>query len=100
TVAVLRDMASLRDMGRPILLALSRKDFLAAITHRSPRQRDAATAAAISHFVATTPSSILRVHDVSAAKDVIATVETLNGLRDIDPDYLLPDEIRYEPHRD
>jgi hypothetical protein len=30
---------------------------------------------------------------------VIATVEALNGLRDIDVDYVLPDEIRHEPRQ-
>lgn len=95
TVAVLRGMAEVRALGRPVLLALSRKDFLGAITGRSPRGRDAATHAALAHF-ATTPGAIVRVHDVAAARDVIATAETLAGLRDVDPDYLLPNEIRHE----
>jgi succinate dehydrogenase hydrophobic anchor subunit len=39
------------------------------------------------------------VHDVAAAVDVIATVEALNGLRDIAVDYVLPDKIRHEPEQ-
>ena len=35
TVAVLRGIDDVRDLGRPVLLALSRKDFLGAITGRS-----------------------------------------------------------------
>lgn len=96
TVAVLRRIHEIRALGRPVLLALSRKDFLGAVTGRSPRGRDAATHAAIAYFAAT-PGNIVRVHDVAAARDVVATVETLAGLRDLSPDYRLPDEIRHEP---
>lgn len=96
TLTLLREIAGVRELGRPLLLALSRKDFLGAITGRSPRGRGAATDAAIAHFAAV-PGGIVRVHDVAAAVDVIATVEALNGLRDIAVDYVLPDEIRHEP---
>ncbi len=96
TLALLRDIDGVRDLGRPLLLALSRKDFLGAITGRSPRARGAATDAALAHFAAVS-GGIARVHDVAAAVDVIATVEALNGRRDIAVDYVLPDEIRHEP---
>ena len=99
TVSMLRDIEKVRALGRPVLLALSRKDFLGAITGRTPRAREAATHAALAFFVST-PGNIVRVHDVRAAKDVIATVETLAGLRDIDEGYLLPDEIRHERMKD
>lgn len=98
TVAMLRRLDEVRAFDRPVLLALSRKDFLGAITGRAPRGREAATHAALAYFAAT-PGNIVRVHDVAAAKDVIATVETLAGHRDIDDGYLLPDEIRHEPSR-
>lgn len=92
TVAMLRHLDEVRALGRPVLLALSRKDFLGAITGRTPREREAATHAALAYFAAA-PGNIVRVHDVRAARDVIATVETLAGLRDIDESYLLPDEL-------
>jgi dihydropteroate synthase len=95
TVAMLRRLDEVRALGRPLLLALSRKDFLGAITGRSPRGRDAATHAAIAHLAAS-GGSIVRVHDVAAARDVVATVETLQGLREVPADYLLPDAIRHE----
>lgn len=95
TIAVLRRMREVRGLGRPVLLPLSRKDFLGAITGRSPRERDAATTAAIAYFAAT-PGNIVRVHDVAAARDSIATIEVLAGLRDVDATYLLPEEIRHE----
>ena len=95
TVDLLQGIAAIRDLGRPVLLALSRKDFLGAITQRTPKGRDAATAAALAFFAAS-PGNIVRVHDVAAAVDVIATVETLAGFRDIQHDYVLPDLLRYE----
>jgi len=98
TVELLRAIDAVRDLGRPVLLALSRKDFLGAITGRSPRGRDAATAAAIAFF-AGSPGNIVRVHDVAAARDAVATVEVLAGLRDIPRDYLLPDALRHEPQQ-
>lgn len=96
TLEMLRGLESVRDLGRPVLLALSRKDFLGAITGRSPRERDAATHAAIAHFAAST-GLIVRVHDVAGARDVIAVAEALAGLRDIPREYRLPDSIRHEP---
>jgi dihydropteroate synthase len=96
TLHLLRGIDRLRGLDRPILLALSRKDFLGAITQRPPAGRDAATAAAVGHFAAH-PGHIFRVHDVAAAHDVIRTVRALQGHRDIDPEYVLPDSLRYEP---
>jgi dihydropteroate synthase len=96
TVDLLRNIDVFRELDRPLLLALSRKDFLGAITGRTPKSRDAATAAALAFF-ASAPGNIVRVHDVKAAVDVIATVETMIGKRDIAVDYVLPDSLRYEP---
>lgn len=98
TVELLRGIDTVRELGRPVLLALSRKDFLGAITGRSPRGRDAATVAAVAFF-AGHPGNIVRVHDVAAARDAISTVEVLAGLRHIPRDYLLPDDIRHEPQQ-
>ena len=44
TVAVLRRLDALRALGRPLLLAASRKDFVGAITGRAPAERDAGDA--------------------------------------------------------
>jgi dihydropteroate synthase len=64
TVQVLRDIDRVRALGRPVLLALSRKDFIGAITGKPPRERLAGTLAAVGHLAG--PGSILRVHDVDA----------------------------------
>jgi len=49
TIELLRGAARLHELGRPLLMALSRKDFIGALTGRSPRERDAGTLAALAH---------------------------------------------------
>jgi dihydropteroate synthase len=98
TITMLRGVDAFRQFGRPLLLALSRKDFLGAIVHKPPRGRDAATIAALAHLAAT-PGNIVRVHDVDAARDAIAVIDVLVGRRDVPRDYRLPDELRHEPRR-
>jgi dihydropteroate synthase len=64
TVQVLRDIERVLALGRPVLLALSRKDFIGAVTGKPPRQRLAGTLAAVGRLAG--PGTILRVHDVAA----------------------------------
>jgi dihydropteroate synthase len=85
TVAVLRRLDALRALGRPLLLAVSRKDFIGAITGRGPRERGAGTLAAIEAGVAA-GASILRVHDVAAAADFLAVRAVLSGERVLAPE--------------
>jgi dihydropteroate synthase len=91
TVAVLRDLGALHALGRPLLLAVSRKDFVGAITGRPPRERGAGTLAAIS-AAADAGAQVLRVHDVAAARDFLAVREVLRGERELAPaEGLTPD---------
>ena len=96
TIALLRELDRVRALGRPVLLALSRKDFLGAILQKRPRGRDAGTLAAIAYLTAAAPGNIVRVHDVDATRDALLTIDALAGRSDIDADYLLPDTLRYE----
>ena len=84
TVAVLRRLADLHALGRPLLAAISRKDFLGAITGRPPRDRDAATLAALA-AAADAGAHVARVHDVRAAADYLATRSVLAGDADLEP---------------
>ena len=78
-------------LGRPLLLAVSRKDFLGAITGRGPRERGAATLAALD-FGVRAGAAILRVHDVAAAADFLAVRAVLAGERVLAPEEgLTPD---------
>jgi dihydropteroate synthase len=80
TVAVLRRLDALRSLGRPLLLAVSRKDFLGAVVGRTPAERDAATLAAVG-FAADLGAEIVRVHDVAGASDYLAVRAVLRGER-------------------
>ena len=84
TVAVLRALETLHELGRPLLLAISRKDFLGAITGGGPRDRGAATLAAVG-FAADAGAHVLRVHDVRAAADFLAVRAVLRGERVLAP---------------
>jgi dihydropteroate synthase len=91
TIAVLRRLDLVHELGRPVLLAVSRKDFIGAVTGRSPRQRDAGTLAALAHG-ADAGVHIVRVHDIAAAADFLAVREVLTGARELAPDEgLTPD---------
>lgn len=96
TIAVLRELRRVRALGRPVLLALSRKDFLGAVLQAKPRARDAGTLAAIAYLAGSAPGNIVRVHDVAATRDALRTIDTLTGRIEVDPDYVLPDTLRYE----
>jgi dihydropteroate synthase len=85
TVAVLRAFAGLRSLGRPLLLAVSNKDFVGAITGRGPRDRLAGTLAAVG-FGVDAGAAVLRVHDVAAASDFLRVRAVLRGDIDIAPD--------------
>jgi dihydropteroate synthase len=96
TVAVLRGLDALHALGRPLLLALSRKDFLGAITGRAPRARGPATLAAVA-VAADAGAHLLRVHEVAAARDVLAVRAVLRGEAELPADARLPDGLRHEP---
>ena len=94
TIELLRRLEALHELGRPLLLAVSRKDFVGALTGRAPRARLAGTLAAIGHGV-DAGAHILRVHDVAAAADFLAVRAALRGETDVDPQLALDDTIRH-----
>jgi len=98
TVEVLRHLDQVRALGRPLLLALSRKDFIGAVTHRPPRERLGGTLAAVGHVVAQGgAATILRVHDVAVVADYLAVAAVLAGRADLAPDARLPVHLRRQP---
>ena len=72
SVEILTRLGELEPLGRPLLLAISRKDFVGAITERRPADRDAGTLAAIEPALELAIGSLLRVHDVAGAADFLA----------------------------
>jgi dihydropteroate synthase len=95
TVSALRALPRLHDLGRPLLLAVSRKDFIGAITSRSPRERLAGTLAAVG-FGVDAGAHILRVHDVAAVADFLAVRAALTGEAEVASSLRLADELRRE----
>ena len=95
TVETLRSLERLHELERPVLLAVSRKDFVGAITLRPPRQRLAGTLAALAHGV-DAGAHVLRVHDVAQAADFLAVRAVLDGRLELDPELTLPEELRRE----
>jgi dihydropteroate synthase len=93
TVEVLRSLDEVRALGRPLLLALSRKDFIGAVTTRPPRQRLGGTLAAVGH-VAGQPGTILRVHDVDVVADYLAVADVLAGRADLPAGARLAPDLR------
>jgi dihydropteroate synthase len=96
TIEVLRRLPELHVLGRPLLLAVSRKDFLGAVTGRPPAARDAGTLAALAHG-ADAGAQVFRVHDVAAAADFLAVRAVLRGERAVPADLALADALRHEP---
>lgn len=80
SVEVLRHQSQIVGLGRPVLWALSRKDFIGAITHRAPADRLAGTLAAIG-YIGQSPGAIFRVHDVA---EVAAYLRVQRALQDGD----------------
>ncbi|MEA2142111.1 MAG: dihydropteroate synthase [Solirubrobacteraceae bacterium] len=93
TVQTLRALPALVELGRPVLLAVSRKDFVGALTGRVPRERGAGTLAAIGAGV-DAGASIIRVHDVAATVDFLAVRAALRGEAEVPADLRLPDGLR------
>ena len=95
TVALLADVERLHELERPLLMAISRKDFIGALISRPPRERLAGTLAALAHGV-DAGAHIFRVHDVAAAADFLQVRAALRG--EIEPrgDLALAEELRRE----
>jgi dihydropteroate synthase len=99
TVDVLRALPALHALGRPVLLAVSRKDFIGAITLRPPRARLAGTLAAVGHGV-DAGAHVLRVHDVAEVREYLAVRAVLAGEAELDAGLRLAVDLRREPRRD
>jgi dihydropteroate synthase len=96
TVAVLQGIDRLVALGHPVLLALSRKDFIGALTGRPPAGRDAGTLGAVA-ALRRVPGQILRVHEVEAVREFLLVLDTLAGDLPMDPDVALPEHLRHQP---
>ena len=95
SVSLLRDVATVTALGRPLLMALSRKDFVGALTGRPPSGRDPGTLGAVA-AVGHLPALILRVHDVAAVSDFLSVRDAIEGPHEPDPSLVLAEHLRHE----
>ncbi|MEU4248880.1 dihydropteroate synthase [Amycolatopsis sp. NPDC026612] len=95
TIEVLRHLSDLHQLGRPLLMAVSRKDFIGALTDRRPNRRLAGTLAAIG-YCADAGGHLLRVHDVGAVREYLTVRAALLGELAVDPSLALDESLRHE----
>jgi dihydropteroate synthase len=93
SVAVLRGLPRLAALGLPILLAVSRKDVIGAISPSAPAERGPGTLAAVGHAVGV-PRCVVRVHDVAAARQFLQVAAVPAGRTHVDPELALPHRNR------
>ena len=95
SIELLRSLPRFAERGLPLLLAVSRKDFVGALTGRTPAERDAGTLAAVGAAVRG-GAQILRVHDVAGARDYLQVEAALAGRDPVETGLELAEEIRRE----
>ena len=95
TIELLRNTSRLHELARPLLMAISRKDFIGALIGRAPRERAAGTLAALAYGMEQ-GAHIFRVHDVAGAADFLTVREALAGQLQPSRDLALGEEIRHE----
>jgi dihydropteroate synthase len=95
TIRLMSSAERLHDLDRPLLMAISRKDFIGALTGRPPRERGAGTLAALADGL-DRGAHIFRVHDVAAAADFLTVRSALREGQAPQEGLLLSEEIRYQ----
>src|SRR5271154_934187 len=95
TIRLLSEVEDLHALQRPLLMAVSRKDFIGALLGRPPQERLAGTLAALAHGVLA-GAHIFRIHDVRAAADFLAVRSALCGELEPSRDLALVEGMRYD----
>lgn len=76
-----RRLAEFTDLGPPVLVAVSNKDFIGESIDRAREQRLAGSLAAMTACI-DRGARIVRMHDVAAARDAVRMMEAILGFRD------------------
>jgi dihydropteroate synthase len=78
-IALLRDLAPLRALGRPLVIGVSRKRFIGTTSGQAaPKQRVAGSLAA-ALFALQSGATVLRVHDVPATVEAVRVWQALSA---------------------
>ncbi len=96
TITMLREIDKVEALGRPLLFALSRKDFIGALTATPPRERLGGTLASMG-YLGCRPGHIYRVHDLAEATNYLTVRRALDGALDVAEDLELPVHLRRQP---
>lgn len=86
-LAIIAQLHRFKSLGFPLLLGVSRKSFLGAITGSGPIERELETAAAVTACVLR-GADILRVHDVAAQSRAIRVASEIR--RALPPGQMIP----------
>jgi dihydropteroate synthase len=95
TIELLSRMGILHQLRLPVLMAVSRKDFIGALVRRPPRERLAGTLAAVAHGMQS-DAHIFRVHDVAEVHDFLRVYRHLHGNLEPRRDLALAEEHRHQ----
>ncbi|HEX2391787.1 MAG TPA: dihydropteroate synthase [Solirubrobacterales bacterium] len=99
TVGALRELDQLTRFGCPLMLAVSRKDFIGALSGRPPRERGAGTFAALAAGLRR-GARLLRVHDVEGTIDFLRIWEALEEGVEVPVDLRIEETVRREAAAD
>lgn len=80
-LALLRSLATFKELGRPVLIGPSRKSFIGQVLDLDVAERDGATQAVVAVGV-WQGADIVRVHDVRAA---VRTVRLVEAIKNVSP---------------
>lgn len=89
TLQCLREWERLAAFRRPLLMALSRKDFIGTALNLAPRERDGATLSAMVWIASKVPSVVARTHRPLELRQAFDMLGFLDGRNDLHPDQRL-----------
>ena len=96
SVELLSGFGSIASLGRPLMSAASRKDFVGALDQPHPTaapRRDAGRR----RLGGRGRAKVIRAHDVSETRDFVTILAALNGWSEVGPELRIADGIRREP---
>lgn len=75
---IINRLGEFRELGRPVLVGVSRKSFIGAILNREPAGRLWGTAGAVAAAILR-GADIVRVHDAAGMKDLVAVADRIRS---------------------
>ncbi len=95
SVELMRSLTTVTALGRPVMAAVSRKDFVGALTGRRPSERLAGTLAAVG-WATLAGARLIRAHDVAETRDFLTVLGALDGEIAVPRELRIDEAIRRE----